>query len=134
MSEKRYKEGYHNEWPCIIRSDGEAIDDFVGEMNGLHDQLQQSEARVRELEERLKRSRDAVEHEKKNNRNYAKEISAKDKSINGLEKEVNRIRQRALKAESDLSPVRDSLNNLTAEYSKLKRKLKRQSNNRLTTK
>lgn len=37
MSE--YKEGYHNEFPTIIRSDGEPIDNAVIELNRLHEQI-----------------------------------------------------------------------------------------------
>jgi len=42
----RYSHGEHNGWPVVMRSDGEAIDDFVGEFNVLSDHIAKLETEL----------------------------------------------------------------------------------------
>lgn len=36
----RYRRGEHNGWPVTIRDDGEPIEDFISELNDLHNEVE----------------------------------------------------------------------------------------------
>ena len=53
------------------------------------------------------------------------QIGEKDKAIHDLKKKNAELLHRAIKSESDIKPVRDSLNSLTAEKSRWMRKARK---------
>lgn len=55
----------------------------------------------------------------------SRQIQIKENVIVSLRIQLETMRERATIAENNLSPVRDSLNRMTAENSRYKRKLKR---------
>lgn len=84
-----YKEGYHNEFPVILRDDGKVIDNFVDELNS---QAKELEAKDKKIEEQAKRniriSNALVKHLHEED-SYIDEIEAKDKLIADLKEKLN---------------------------------------------